>query len=46
MPSLIYFFVWSTAAGAQTVGGLTRGEVVVQRQSKHPQLSTWKIDHL
>ena len=28
MPSLIYLFVWSTAAGERTVGGLTRGGFV------------------
>jgi ABC-2 type transport system permease protein len=27
MPPLIYLFVWSTAAGEQTVGGLSRGEL-------------------
>ena len=28
IPPLIYLFVWSTAAGGETVGGLTRGEFV------------------
>jgi ABC-2 type transport system permease protein len=28
MPLLIYLFVWSTAAGAETVDGLDRGELV------------------
>ena len=28
IPPLIYLFVWSTAAGEQTIGGLTRGEFV------------------
>lgn len=28
MPLLVYLFVWSTAAGEQTAGGLTRGEFV------------------
>lgn len=28
IPPLIYLFVWATAAGEQTVGGLTRGELV------------------
>jgi ABC-2 type transport system permease protein len=28
IPPLIYLFVWSTAAGAGTVGGLTRGQFV------------------
>ena len=28
MPLLIYLFVWSTAAGGETVGGLDRGELV------------------
>jgi ABC-2 type transport system permease protein len=28
IPTLIYLFVWSTAAGGETVGGLTRGEFV------------------
>lgn len=28
MPSLVYLFVWTTAAGSATVGGLTRGEFV------------------
>ncbi len=28
IPPLIYLFVWSTAAGSTTVGGLTRGEFV------------------
>ena len=28
MPSLVYLFVWSTAAGERTIGGLTRGEFV------------------
>jgi ABC-2 type transport system permease protein len=28
IPLLIYLFVWSTAAGAGTVGGLTQGELV------------------
>lgn len=28
MPPLVYLFVWSTAAGEQTVGGLTRGGFV------------------
>ncbi len=28
IPPLVYLFVWSTAAGGQTVGGLTRGEFV------------------
>ncbi|MBN1993326.1 MAG: ABC-2 family transporter protein [Anaerolineae bacterium] len=28
IPPLIYLFVWSTAAGGQTIGGLTRGEFV------------------
>jgi ABC-2 type transport system permease protein len=28
VPPLIYLFVWSTAAGSQTVGGLSRGEFV------------------
>ncbi len=28
IPPLIYLFVWSTAAGGQTVGGLNRGEFV------------------
>ena len=28
IPPLIYLFVWSTAAGDKTIGGLTRGEFV------------------
>jgi ABC-2 type transport system permease protein len=28
IPPLIYLFVWSTAAGGETVGGLTRGDFV------------------
>lgn len=28
IPPLIYLFVWSTAAGGETVGGMTRGEFV------------------
>jgi ABC-2 type transport system permease protein len=28
IPPLIYLFVWSTAAGGETVGGLTRGQFV------------------
>ncbi len=28
MPPLIYLFVWSTAAGGETVGGFSRGEFV------------------
>ncbi len=28
IPPLIYLFVWSTAAGSKTIGGLTRGEFV------------------
>jgi ABC-2 type transport system permease protein len=28
IPPLIYLFVWSTAAGAATVGGVTRGEFI------------------
>jgi ABC-2 type transport system permease protein len=28
IPPLVYLFVWSTAAGKETVGGLTRGEFV------------------
>jgi ABC-2 type transport system permease protein len=28
IPPLIYLFVWSTAAGGETIGGLTRGEFV------------------
>jgi len=28
IPPLIYLFVWSTAAGAETVSGMTRGEFV------------------
>ena len=28
IPPLIYLFVWSTAAGGQTVGGLSRGQFV------------------
>ena len=28
IPPLIYLFVWSTAAGEETIGGLTRGEFV------------------
>ncbi len=28
IPPLIYLFVWSTAAGGETVGGFTRGEFV------------------
>ena len=28
MPSLVYLFVWSTAAGVATIGGLSRGEFV------------------
>jgi len=28
IPPLIYLFVWSTAAGAETIGGFTRGEFV------------------
>jgi ABC-2 type transport system permease protein len=28
IPPLVYLFVWSTAAGEQTVGGLSRGEFV------------------
>ena len=28
MPPLVYLFVWSTAAGGETIGGLRRGEFV------------------
>jgi len=28
IPPLVYLFVWSTAAGGETVGGLTRGQFV------------------
>lgn len=28
IPPLVYLFVWSTAAGSQTIGGMTRGEFV------------------
>ena len=28
MQPLIFMFVWATAAGDQTIGGLTRGEIV------------------
>ena len=28
IPPLVYLFVWSTAAGERTIGGLTRGEFV------------------
>ena len=28
IPPLIYLFVWATAAGGQSIGGLTRGEFV------------------
>lgn len=51
-PPLIYLFVWSTAAGSTTVGGLTRGEfvayylvLIVVNQFTYPS-ANWTVGDL
>jgi viologen exporter family transport system permease protein len=49
VPPLIYLFVWSTAAGKETIGGLSRGEfvayylvLIVVNQVTYPQ-TNWTV---
>jgi ABC-2 type transport system permease protein len=52
IPPLIYLFVWSTAAGGEAIGGLTRGEfvayylvLILANQLTYPQ-TNWTVGDL